>query len=407
MTTINIAGLTPVDDPSYRYKMPRIVGKVEGRGNGIKTLLVNVVELGQSLNRDAPEITKFFGCELGAQTTYSADSDRAIVNGNHRDNDLQNHLSKYIENFVLCKNCKLPETHYKIKDGCIYQKCLACGSKDMVDMTHKLTAFILAQHKKTKAEEKAAGKKSDKKDKKDKKEKKEKKDKKDKSCDDDATSPVTDKKSKKKSKSSPTANDETVFGFAPGEDAEEDVTDLKAAEEGMDRFKLWYSNVESASGAAPTTQQIVDELRNIQTMASLRPADRIIIFLGAVFTEDAVSENLIAKHATTLKALAPTDIQQRHLIAAFEWLCGSRYPDKLLRYFPALLKELFDEELVEEETFLIWASDLTRNEFSAEQSMISIDTLEALKTQAAPFITWLKEAEEEDDSDEEEEGSDD
>lgn len=175
MSTINIAGLTPVDDPSYRYKMPRIVGKVEGRGNGIKTLLVNVVELGQSLNRDAPEITKFFGCELGAQTTYSADSDRAIVNGNHRDNDLQNHLSKYIENFVLCKNCKLPETHYKIKDGCIYQKCLACGSKDMVDMTHKLTAFIVAQHKKAKAEEKAAGKKSDKKDKKDKKEKKEKK----------------------------------------------------------------------------------------------------------------------------------------------------------------------------------------------------------------------------------------
>lgn len=167
MATMNIAGTTPVDDPSYRYKMPRIVAKVEGRGNGIKTVLVNVVDLGQSLNREAPEITKFFGCELGSQTTYSAD--RAIVNGAHTAQSLQEHLCKYIENFVLCAQCKLPETHYKIKSGLIAQKCLACGHKETVDMTHKLTTFILAQHKKAKE----AGGKSDKKEKKDKKDKKE------------------------------------------------------------------------------------------------------------------------------------------------------------------------------------------------------------------------------------------
>jgi translation initiation factor 5 len=130
MTTINIAGLTPVDDPSYRYQMPRLIGKVEGRGNGIKTVLVNISELASSLNREAPEITKFFGCEVGSQTTYAADTDRAIVNGAHIDTDLQTHLKRYIENFVLCKNCRLPETHYKIKDGTIivyniyvYNKC--------------------------------------------------------------------------------------------------------------------------------------------------------------------------------------------------------------------------------------------------------------------------------------------
>lgn len=169
MSLINIAGLTDVTDFSYRYKMPSMQAKVEGRGNGIKTVLVNIVELSQALNREAPEITKFFGCELGSQTTYATDTDRAVVNGAIETRDLQTHLRKYIEHFVLCKNCHLPETQYKIKADQLLQKCLACGSKDVCDMAHKLTSFILSQHKKKKDEEKKAGKEKEKKEKKERK----------------------------------------------------------------------------------------------------------------------------------------------------------------------------------------------------------------------------------------------
>ena len=220
---MNIAGTTPVDDPSYRYKMPKLVGKVEGRGNGIKTVLVNVIDLGLALNREPPEITKFFGCELGSQTSYSHETERAIVNGAHRDNDLQSHLTKYIENFVLCRNCRLPETHYKIKDGLISQKCMACGSKEAVDMTHKLTSFILAQHKKAKDAEKEALKKAEKKAKKEKKDddveiknndekKKEKKEKKDKK----------EKKEKKEKKDKKDKKDKTVFKFDKEDNSSDD-----------------------------------------------------------------------------------------------------------------------------------------------------------------------------------------
>jgi translation initiation factor 5 len=191
---VNIAGLTPVEDPSYRYKMPKILGKVEGRGNGIKTVLPNIIEVSQSLNRDAPEVCKFFGTELGAQTIWSEESERAVVNGAHTDMVLQEKIRVYIEKFVLCPTCHLPETHYKIKDGVIYQKCLACGSKGACDMSHKLTTFIIAQHKKAKAEaKKAEG--ADKK-----KEKKDKKDKKDKDKDKDTTEPSESGKDKKSSK---------------------------------------------------------------------------------------------------------------------------------------------------------------------------------------------------------------
>lgn len=416
MTTINIAGLTPVEDPSYRYKMPRIVGKVEGRGNGIKTVLSNVTDVGLALNREAGEITKFFGCELGSQTSFA--NDRAIVNGAHRDPDLQSNLSRYIENFVLCKNCKLPETHYKIKDGLIYQKCLACGSKEVVDMNHKLTAYILAQHKKNKASQKASGeKKKDKKDKKDKKEKKEKSlddvnengecEKKDKKDEDSAEK----KKTKKKHSSTKLSEDgvgENVFGITDKNELDEDdeeLSDSKAADEGMERFNIWMTSF-NTEDQNPSSSQIIDELRNIQTMASLKPSDRIIIYLGATFNENVLKEKLIEKNNEILKALAASSIQQRHLISGFEWFCGTKY-SSLMKYFPVLLKELLDEEIIEEDVFLEWYADLARNEFSASDSMITIEILEQLKAFAAPFIKWLQEAEEEDEEEEEDDDDDD
>ena len=174
---INIAGLTPVNDPSYRYKMPCIVSKVEGRGNGIKTVIVNVSEIATALNRDACEITKFFGCEFGEQTTMSLAGDRYVVSGAHSLGDLKKMMSKYIENFVICKQCRLPETYYKFKNKIIYQKCMACGSKNVCDTTHKfMTAIILRNFKnfeKPKNSEKNKKKRGDDED--DEKEKEEKK----------------------------------------------------------------------------------------------------------------------------------------------------------------------------------------------------------------------------------------
>ena len=59
----------------------------------------------------------------------------------------------------------------------------------------------------------------------------------------------------------------------------------------MVRFQLWLTE-----NPAATTTQKLDELRSIQTMSSLRPADRIIIFLGTVFTEKILTENQVRPH---------------------------------------------------------------------------------------------------------------
>lgn len=159
---INLSGTTPIDDPEYRYKMPAVFGKIEGSGNGIKTAIPNISDVGSALHRQPGEVNKFFGTELGAQTRYNPDTDRAIVNGAHTDDVLQDLVHRYIDKFVLCPNCNLPETEYKIKNDTIYHRCAACGAKEMVDMSHKLCNYILAEDKKAKKEAKSKGKKGDK-----------------------------------------------------------------------------------------------------------------------------------------------------------------------------------------------------------------------------------------------------
>ena len=40
-----------IEDQYYRYKMPELEAKVESRGNGIKTVIVNIADIAKALAR--------------------------------------------------------------------------------------------------------------------------------------------------------------------------------------------------------------------------------------------------------------------------------------------------------------------------------------------------------------------
>ena len=61
--------------------MPVIQAKIEGRGNGIKTNVVNMVDVAKALARPPSHTLKYFGCELGAQTKFDTKSGQCIVSG--------------------------------------------------------------------------------------------------------------------------------------------------------------------------------------------------------------------------------------------------------------------------------------------------------------------------------------
>lgn len=137
-------GAANSDDAFYRYKMPRMITKIEGRGNGIKTNVVNMVDIAKALARPAAYTTKYFGCELGAQSKFDEKTGTSHVNGAHETAKLAGLLENFIKKYVQCYGCGNPETEIIItKTQMITLKCAACGFLSDVDMRDKLTTFII------------------------------------------------------------------------------------------------------------------------------------------------------------------------------------------------------------------------------------------------------------------------
>jgi len=149
---LNIGLPSSAKDAAYRYKMDRLVTKIEGRGNGIKTVLLNVCDIAGQMKTDAKYITKYLGIEVGAQSLFDDDRNCGIVNGKHEAPALQAELQKFIEMFILCPHCNFPELHHKIKKKRIEAQCMSCGWNDEIPSAHRVLQYIkrIGSTKKTK-----------------------------------------------------------------------------------------------------------------------------------------------------------------------------------------------------------------------------------------------------------------
>jgi len=140
---INIGG--DPNDANYRYKMPPLQVKIEGRGNGIKTVLVNIVDVCKHLHTQPEWCTRFFGIEMGAVSRYDEKRDVGIVHGQHEAKTLQQKLKSFVTGFILCPKCKLPELQQKVHKEklLLLARCASCGWKGEIRSTHKVKQFII------------------------------------------------------------------------------------------------------------------------------------------------------------------------------------------------------------------------------------------------------------------------
>ncbi|KAG1753012.1 domain found in IF2B/IF5-domain-containing protein [Suillus lakei] len=128
-----------VDDKFYRYRMPLLLTKIDGNGNGIKTVVPNMADVARALSRPPMYPTKFFGCVLCARTSFDEKNEQYIVvNDAHDASRLQELLDIFIDKYNPEKDLLI------LKNGCnedVIKDCKACGKGTGVD--HKLVTFIL------------------------------------------------------------------------------------------------------------------------------------------------------------------------------------------------------------------------------------------------------------------------
>merc|ERR1711972_973008 len=119
---------------------------------------MNMGDVARAIKRDPAHLTKFFGYELSLESRYTdskKEGERVIVKGHHDASDLQALVDKFIEKFVLCVDCNLPEIDMAVKRGFLVAKCRACGWRGELDNEHKLASYICKQAKEVRQKEQA------------------------------------------------------------------------------------------------------------------------------------------------------------------------------------------------------------------------------------------------------------
>lgn len=395
MATMNIR--SDIKDSFYRYKMPRLVAKVEGKGNGIKTVIPNMAAIGKSLSRPPMYPCKYFGCELGAQTKYDAKNERYIVNGAHEAGKLQSLLDGFITRFVLCGSCKNPETDLIFnKDGSIVRDCKACGKRTDIDMRHRLVPFILKNPPST-ANNTSSKKRKSKKGGSDDAGNGESEDAE--GSDDELTRRIREEAAALPE--APTnADDDNDWAVDMSEEAQaqrmralessisnslvlgddEDDDDDEGGNSGSISYDRFGEEVEKNPNW--NDAQIIEKAKEFGVFGKHRV---VVVLVQVIFNEKLVQQ--VRKRAPLLREFVTNEKAQKSLLGGIERLVGNKYPH-LMPKVPAVLKILYDEDLIEEKVVLKWGSKSSRRYVERSVS-------KKVRAAAEPFLVWLQEAEEE------------
>jgi len=114
------------DVSGERFEIPKIEGHIEGK----RTILTNFSQIVSYLRRSSEHFQKFLLKELAS--SGQMEGDRLIINNKIPSSKINQKIEQYVGEFVLCKECKKPDTELIKQDRLNFLHCLACGAKHSV-----------------------------------------------------------------------------------------------------------------------------------------------------------------------------------------------------------------------------------------------------------------------------------
>lgn len=117
-------------DIYYRYKMPQLhISYTKGQ-----IYFINIKQVAKSLQCESNIIIKYFGSSLATLSNVKNNS----ISGKFTVDELSNIMIKFINKYILCSVCNLPELYFTKNDDNVISICNSCGeSKNITDKNIK------------------------------------------------------------------------------------------------------------------------------------------------------------------------------------------------------------------------------------------------------------------------------
>lgn len=106
-----------------RFELPKAKGHLEGN----KTIISNFTQIADAFNREQSHLLKFLQRELA--TPAVIEGQRLVLGRKLSASQINSKIQLYAETFVLCPDCKKPDTKLIKEDRILFLKCTACGAK--------------------------------------------------------------------------------------------------------------------------------------------------------------------------------------------------------------------------------------------------------------------------------------
>ena len=113
-----------IDAGGERFAVPDTEVRVEGN----VTVYENFQATADRLSRDPEHLLKFLQNELGT-SAHIDESGRARLTGEFDADRVEAVVEAYVEQYVTCSECGLPDTRLEREQGAELIRCEACGAR--------------------------------------------------------------------------------------------------------------------------------------------------------------------------------------------------------------------------------------------------------------------------------------